>query len=1167
MPVKIYFDPANNPIAPTLILANRNGNYIGVIECDNITIKDSLNSASELTFDVYKYLNGRKNYLWDEIKDFKLVYCKEQNMWFEATVEVSESYSTVKTVYCTQLGIAELSQIMIYDTEINTEDDIAREDYIAPTILFDETNHNSSLLHRITEKAQHYSFVHVDSTIAKMQRAFSFNDISIYDAFQEISEELSCLFVLNSDSDKDGKIRRTISVYDLYSNCNSCEYRGQFTFQCPKCKSCNINEGYGEDTNIFITSDELSEDIKLNSNTESVKNCFKLIAGDELMTSVIKNCNPNNSDYIWYISNETKRDMSDSLIEKINSYDTMYYNYQNNDIEISNVDTFLEYNYLIEKYKIYNNKLESINELAYGYSDLIKNYYNVIDFELYLQSSLMPNPEISDTNASIQAELLTSENLSIVSISNLESISKSSADNAVLNVAKTIIDKKYKVKIKDSNFENNIWIGNFIITNYFNEDDVAESSLINITISDNYELFIKQSLQNVLSKNNKDNFNLSKLFNMNHLEFGKKLKKYSLNSLISILDCCQSCIDILIEQGISNLSTWSDKNDSPNLYDDLYLPYYNKLSLIESEIKIRESEIDIIKNIKNHIKYVKNNIQEKLDFKNFLGEQCWNEFITFRREDKYTNNNYISDGLNNAELIEKAQEFLETANEEIHKASEIYYSISTSIQNLLLTNKFKKITKFFKVGNWIRLQIDNKIYKLRLLSYEIDFNDIEKINVKFSDTIRIMNSLCDIQNILSQANSMSTSYEYTQKQANQGAKSTAILENWDKNGLNTENTKIICGAENQSQTWDSHGMLFRKYNDTSNTYDETQLKIINSTIAITDNNWRTTKTAIGKFYYTNPITKETESVYGINGEVVIGKLLIGENLEIHNESNSLSFNSDGLIVSNNINTVIINPNNDSIFTIKNNSGNVLSFDENGILTIVGDIIANKLTLSEGVTIDADRIATLATVATTGQYKDLENKPNLSNVATSGEYKDLLNKPDLNTKFDIPINNITADNGNILSKQDNNSIWIPVENSITKGNLSPICGDAVYNYALPKNLKKENANKLLCTDSNGDIILVSPDIFKTPKIYMTDTNMQIEPNKMYIWGEVENLTITLSPDENNSFANQYYFIFESGESPTTLNLPNEIFIPFSIEKNKKYKITITENILDVTIVPK
>ena len=39
-------------------------------------------------------------------------------MWFEIKVELDEATETVKTVFCTQLGQAELSQIKVYGMEI-----------------------------------------------------------------------------------------------------------------------------------------------------------------------------------------------------------------------------------------------------------------------------------------------------------------------------------------------------------------------------------------------------------------------------------------------------------------------------------------------------------------------------------------------------------------------------------------------------------------------------------------------------------------------------------------------------------------------------------------------------------------------------------------------------------------------------------------------------------------------------------------------------------------------------------------------------------------------------------------------------------------------------------------------------------------------------------------
>ena len=379
MSIKINFDMANNPETPTLILAYRNGRKIGKIVADGTVVRDSMTNPSEISFRVRKFLNGEKNTLWDKIVDFKLAWYQEADLWFEISVEIDESNETIKNVSCTQLGQAELSQIKLYNVEINTENDIARDDYVIPTVLYNPEHPEASLLHRIMEKAPHYSIIHVDSTIANIQRTFTFDDPSIVDAFQEIAEEIGCLFVFHSNSDANGKIQRAISVYDLESNCNACGHRGEFTSVCPECGSNNINEGYGEDTTIFVTSDELANDIKFVSDVGSIKNCFKLEAGDDLMTATVRNCNPNGTDYIWYISDAVKADMSNELVGKLESYDVLYKTYQDDYVVDVDSYTLKKYNDLVYKYRGYNENLQGIATPIKGYPSLMMAVYNTID--------------------------------------------------------------------------------------------------------------------------------------------------------------------------------------------------------------------------------------------------------------------------------------------------------------------------------------------------------------------------------------------------------------------------------------------------------------------------------------------------------------------------------------------------------------------------------------------------------------------------------------------------------------------------------------------------------------------------------------------------------------------------------------------------------------------
>ena len=950
MAINIKFDLVGNPEPPTIILATRNGNKLGQLDVDTKSIEliDKFNDASEFTFTLHKFINGKLTNLWDKVVNFKLVYCKEWDTWFEITVELDEETETIKTVFCTQLGQAELSQIMLYNIEINTNKDIERDDY-KRSILYDAFNQEASILHRLLkDKAPHYSVIHVDSTIARIQRMFSFDDTSIYDAFQEISEEIGCLFVLHSDSDESGKPRRVISVFDLESNCNECGHRDEFTGICPKCGSSNINEGYGDDTTIFVTADELADNIQLTTNTDAVKNCFKLEAGDDLMTATIRNCNPNGTDHIWYITDTVKTDMSQELVEKLESYDNDYKHYQED--YIIELDSVIldKYNTLVRKYQTYNEELEEIKIPIVGYPAIMESYYNTIDLELFLKSALMPTVDMSGTDAKTEADKLISGNLSPVAVENIEYVSLATADNIILSMAKILVDSRYKVAIHESSFDENtkIWTGDFKVTNYSDEEDTAISSIAMIIVNDDYKTFVQQKIEKSLNKEDTDDLSISGLFEKSQSEFELELKKYGLNCLTSFHNACQSCIDILIEQGVGSKATWSGKD--PDLYNDLYVVYLNKLNAIEYEISVRQDEINLITGVydangdlktyglQNYIEEARSFIRNELDFEKYLGAKLWTEFCSFRREDKYSNDNYISDGLSNVELFDNALKFIEVAEKEIFKSAELQHSISSNLKNLLAIKKFAPLVKGFKNGNWLRILIDDEIYKLRLIEYTINYGDFDNIKVEFSDVMKLNSTTKNIQGVIEQAAKMATSYDSVQKQAEQGKKSNAILDGWSQKGMDVTNTKIIQGSDNQTQTWDEHGMLFRKYDAVTDDYNDTQLKIVNSTMAITDDNWKTVKTAVGEYYYFHPETKKLTKAYGVNAEVLVGNLILGEQLGIYNETGTLKFNNDGFEISNGINSFKVNPNEDILLSISNNDEKILYVDDQGRLYISGD---------------------------------------------------------------------------------------------------------------------------------------------------------------------------------------------------------------------------------------
>ena len=954
----ITFDVAGNPEMPTLILMTKGQKNIG--EITNFTafhFSPHMNSIDEISFVLHKFENSendkKKQYkYWDEVKDFRIIYIPEWKQYFEVSVSLDDKNDVTKTVRGTALQETELSHINIYDVEINTEADILRDDYEV-TILYNPDNPKGSLLNRIlSDKCPHYKVLHVDSSIANIQRTFSFDDISIYDAFMEIANEINCLFVFGEESDT--PMFRTISVYDLESSCNDCGYRGEFEKICPKCSSTNIKNGYGEDTTVFVNKENLGEDINIQGDVDSVNNCFRLEAGDDLMTATVINCNPAGSQYIWRITDEMKLDMSDELVSKLNEYDQKYDYYQN-DYQSNIDDTVVsQYNQLIRKYKTFNEDLTEITTPIIGYSSLINLYYDVIDFYGYLYNSLLPSVEVDQTTAQEQADLLTTENLSPVAVQNAAYISLATANSTITAYAKVIIDSaRYKIKVKNSSIDGVVWTGNFTIESYYDDEDTAESKIITITFNDKYEEFLKQQIEKTLAKSNDEDFSIVGLFNLESDDFSNELKKYSYTHLQIIADACQSCLNILIEQGVTDENSW-DYTEG-NVYEEIYVPFYEKMELINQEIGVRESEVNILigttdeygdiatKGIRNYINDIREDILSELDFQSFIGDN-WAELSSFRRESTWSNSNYISDGLSNKELFDNAINFLDAANKDIYKSSILQHSISSTLKNLLVLKEFEPLIEHFKIGNWIRIEIDGIVYKLRLIGFDLDYDNLNNLDVEFSDVVQKLGVMSDIESILSQSQSIAKSYSSTKRQAKQGSDSKGIVDNWLESGINATATKIVNG-DNQDIVYDRHGMLFRQYDEITGTYSPLQLKIINSVLAMTNDNWKTSKVGIGEFEFYNPKNQQTEVGYGIIANQIIGSLLLSEEVGIYNASGSMIFDDEsGLKITNGTNTFTVNPNEDSLLQILNGEDPVFSVSASGELSYTGNVTTDILSL-------------------------------------------------------------------------------------------------------------------------------------------------------------------------------------------------------------------------------
>lgn len=961
---KVLFNSQGLIETPTLLLQHKNFETIGnggVTNVSGLTYKNNFNDANEVSFKIHKFNDEKKHPLWDSMVDFKIIYIPQLHERFGILVTTSEEdpNDVSKSITGTSLCEAELSQITLRNVQINTETDMTNPLYDEnfPTILYrdpeeydsienlaiwskskydylkDKTAYpteesviarkkailkHASLLHRVLEKAPHYSISCVADTLKKLKTVheFTFDGTDILSALKDtIADDFHCVFIFNSEN-------RTISVLDLYSMCNNCGYRGDYMDECPECGSNNITNKYGEDTNILINSTNLTTQITLDSNSDSLKNCFYITGADDAINAAIANVNPNGTQYIYFFSNDTLADMPTELQSKLRSYNTLY----------DEINTTREYNLKADRVAEYNKIINYINtkfasmskddqdKIEYptltsplvGYPALTSAWYSAMDIYYFLNDSMMPVVDVDgmgldDSITAIQDGL---KDLGGVAVTRIKTITQSAVKGSVDALVKTFFSASYyDMDITDSSLSDydsstgkRTWSGTITLTSHSQMDEnnqyLTKSVKITTDVIESTEKYIEQKITRMTNRADDIKDKQITSIKLTEDKFKEQLGYYSLTELNNLKKEFEACRDIAVD-GFTDESVDVQYNNSE--LKNKYVNFYSgRIVDIQNEIKTRESQIEAVNAIYNtekstgEIQDIVNSVKAELDLENYLGEELYMLWYSYRREDDYSNDNYSSTGLDDATLIKRATELVEAAQKELYKAGNLQYSLSATMGNLLALDEFKPIKDKFEVGNFIKVGIDDKVYSLRLMSYETDFDSIQDMSVEFSTVEKVYTGYSDVQSVLDASRSMATSYSSVKDQVDKSKKTTDTVNNWADNGINGDNTQFANSSE-QTILINKNGILGRSYDDQLDEFSLKQFKLVNNGMYFTKDGWQSIETGIGRFTYRD-INGNLVEDYGIIAKTVVGNLIIGKELQIYNEDKSIVIDENGLTI-------------------------------------------------------------------------------------------------------------------------------------------------------------------------------------------------------------------------------------------------------------------------------
>lgn len=211
------------------------------------------------------------------------------------------------------------------------------------------------------------------------------------------------------------------------------------------------------------------------------------------------------------------------------------------------------------------------------------------------------------------------------------------------------------------------------------------------------------------------------------------------------------------------------------------------------------------------------------------------------------------------------------------------YEFSVETGNFIWAQEFEPFRKGLELGKGVYLRLHNdEVITPVLIGFDLDFEDQEKLSLTFSNRFKRHDNVANLKEMIENSYSSSRSFDAAKYTYNQTANQASKVSEFMNSSLDAAVNSII-GAKNQSVRIDGAGLHI---GEPDSPY---QIRIINGMIAMSDDGFQNAKVAIGHF-----ATDELGDHWGVNADIIGGKLLIGNGLVIEapNDDGVMQFKVD-----------------------------------------------------------------------------------------------------------------------------------------------------------------------------------------------------------------------------------------------------------------------------------
>ena len=266
-----------------------------------------------------------------------------------------------------------------------------------------------------------------------------------------------------------------------------------------------------------------------------------------------------------------------------------------------------------------------------------------------------------------------------------------------------------------------------------------------------------------------------------------------------------------------------------------------------------------------------------------------NELMTHIKPTDYVDEYMlVTESMTYPQKFEKAKELMDRAQSQLVKISSGQKTYSIDTRSFLFNKQFKHFSEQLCAGAIIYTETKrDTMEQLHLTGIDIDF-DAKTTNFTLGNKYDRSDLKALYDDALGQNSKSFSELKYIASIIEDQQKQLDYQRNWVAD-LRTLTLNNVLTSEDQAFEINNRGIIGRKrrldengewdFDENDNPYfEDEQVKLINNTLVFTEDNWNTASTAVGKIAVGYNSDGSVKYSYGINGQVLIGELILGNNL-------------------------------------------------------------------------------------------------------------------------------------------------------------------------------------------------------------------------------------------------------------------------------------------------